>query len=478
MAVGAIFVAGLFVVLLLFFGYSAAFKDKKPLVMPVLLVLAGMGVVLSFAGRRMIRNSEGTRTGENLTSSAWWICMVGGLGYFAYLSGIEYSIKSDAQAEVERWVDDVLKGNDNAAFFRTMEAAARSQYTPDNIAPLKARFPDRDVWFRQVDLVRIAKRNQGACEFKLGGMREWVTRPDMINCVFTGVLKCPEGTFPVEIALRGTESAPGADASVRQWEIVGNPTGFVQNRQVAMTPYGWRLAELEQSGGDVGRAFIAAFQQGPIMAPWVYQTLIHPDPRVEFWLGLNALAQYPFWGPVQRQLVPILTDAIRTPMVALALAPEYLAYPWEKFLRMPGGSSHPDDRLKVFLSVWKASSIFPPGRGKGGLLPNNDVVDGSLLINVTDKAVEVRVPCEIPEPGGERAYRARVVVACDDRAVLDDLARLRSEADPDRGTVPQPSDFRSRAYKWRVVALESDLVAISTNAMPQPDQMNMPMPGR
>ena len=80
---------------------SSAFLAKKPLVQAELLALPAIGVVLCFAARRVIRNSEGTRTGENLANTAWWICVIAGLGYAAYLLAIDFAIRRDAKAELD-----------------------------------------------------------------------------------------------------------------------------------------------------------------------------------------------------------------------------------------------------------------------------------------------------------------------------------------------------------------------------------------
>ncbi|MCX8140615.1 MAG: hypothetical protein N3E46_13115, partial [Gemmataceae bacterium] len=62
MAVAAALVAAAFVFTLLFAAYTA-FTTRRPLVLPELLVLPAIAIVLSFAARRLIQNSEGTRTG-------------------------------------------------------------------------------------------------------------------------------------------------------------------------------------------------------------------------------------------------------------------------------------------------------------------------------------------------------------------------------------------------------------------------------
>src|SRR5262245_61762458 len=110
MAVAAATVAGLFIAILLALAVSA-FVTKRPLVQAELLVFPAIGIVLSFAARRMIRNAEGTRTGDNLANIAWWTCVIGGLGYAAYLLAIDFAIRRDARIELERWVDHLKSGD-------------------------------------------------------------------------------------------------------------------------------------------------------------------------------------------------------------------------------------------------------------------------------------------------------------------------------------------------------------------------------
>jgi hypothetical protein len=205
--------------------------------------------------------------------------------------------------------------------------------------------------------------------------------------------------------------------------------------------------------------------------------MVRPDGNLAFWSGVGFMAQHPVWGDLYNVL-PVLMPLQRVPALALAIAPDYLAHRWDKFFRLPGGETPTEGQEKTFLAVWQTSGLLPTGRGKGGLLPNNDQLDAHEIVTVTDRSVQVRVPCEMPAlgAGGERAYRARVVVECTEPNVIAELKRLRAEADPDRGTVPQPADFRGRRYRWRVVAVESDLVGVSTNPGPQGAQGGM-MPG-
>ena len=128
------------------------------------------------------------------------------------------------------------------------EPAQRANIRPDDTAQIEGRFRDEHLAFKQCDLVRIALRNQGACEFVPGSIKEWSTRAGGIDCAYSCLLKCPEGRFPVTVALRGTEPQ-GSESSGRQWQVVFNPnTGYVARDYQSLTRYGWLMLALEESG--------------------------------------------------------------------------------------------------------------------------------------------------------------------------------------------------------------------------------------
>src|SRR5262249_55429928 len=154
-----------FVGLLVLFG-GFAFANKKPLLMTELLVLPAVAIVLSFAARRLIKNSEGTRTGENYAAIAWWEAVVGGLCYIAYLFAIDFAINRDAKGEMQKWMEYISKseGDDVAnAFKRTVHPGARQNL---NAGEIRSRYRDEFLRFSNSDLLRIAQRNKGALKYE------------------------------------------------------------------------------------------------------------------------------------------------------------------------------------------------------------------------------------------------------------------------------------------------------------------------
>jgi len=450
-AVAAMAATVAFALILLVAGYGAV-RARKPLLLDWVLVLPAAAIVLSFAGRRIIRTSEGTRTGElfgiDLVATSWWTSLVLLLGYGAYLFAVEYAVRRDAENEVMRWVGLILDDKIPQAFDRTLPPGGRF----NDEARLVAVHRQELLVFRQSDLVRVALRNRPDATFVPGGLRDWVSRPTGVECVFAGTLKCPEGSFPVHVQLKGNEGASGSDAAAagRQWQVIPSQNGFVQWDKATRTRYGYLLGELERQGGAFGRDFVAIAGNGMQSFAFLGYTREGTDPKT--------------WGPTTLGRV-----AVAGGLTAVYVLPEDQRAGVVRLFRLPGGAEPDAKQKESFMQIWNRAGVAPPGSRIRNSMDTTDLVD------VTDAAVEVRVPVELPLGGsGLYAARGRVVVACTDRAVLDELKRLRAEANPDR-PADNPDEFRNRPTSWRVVAIESDLYEV--RPPPGPGEPPPGMPG-
>jgi hypothetical protein len=469
LAVAAMGVAGLFAIMLLFAGYGA-FREKRPLLQPWLLALPAAALVFSFAARRVIRNSEGTRTGElfgvNLPNAAWWLSLVLMLGYGAYLLAIDFAIRRDARTEVERWVGLIIEDKIPQAFNRTLPPGGRKSE-----ARLLAENREELLIFRQSDLVRIALRNKGAATFEPGGMRDWQYKPSGIECVFTGTLKCPEGSFPVHVSLRGTEgvaAAEGAGAG-RQWQIAPSMTGYIQaaGAGVVRTPYGFYVSELERKGTEYAAGFVRVFLDRVYAPPherlaaqyFAFRSYTEPDgdPTTGFRVAETAHARSAVAG--------IVAEPFALPSDQQT---KYLEEVRDRLFRLSGGGTPTPKQKEEFMRIWERGGIMPPGMR---IRNNSDTIS---LINVTDSAVEVRVPVELPIPGDDlSAARGKVVAVCTDPAILDELKRVRAASDPNKPS-DKPDEFRDRSPRWRILAVESDLNKVKQREQRDPGAMEGP----
>jgi hypothetical protein len=442
-------VAQSFVLSLLIFGYDA-FRGKKSLIMPELLLLAGLAIVLSFAARRIIRTSEGTRTGENLTNVAWWTAVVSGIIYGAYWLAIEYAIRRDARDEVQKWVGLVLNGETAPAFHRTLEPGRRVKIAVNDEGKMMAEFRAEYVGFRQLDLMRIAARSPGECEFVPGGLRDWVTKPKSVECVFTGTVKSPEGTFPIHVPLKGTEGVTGAEGTLgRQWQVNATPAGFVQIEKVTFTRFGWFTQVVEGQGSLFAKQFMGLSAAGPGSQPYAYHIFVKPSGGEE-------------WGKIAATGLP--RAAVGGGLSAvIPYTADYMKYLTGDMLRLPNGGEPTASQRKTFQDAWNATGLVPAGSRLKGSFDTHDFVH---LVRDAEKIVkaEVRVPCELPMPpsvSDNAVARVRVVAECTDPAALEMLNQLRATAaDPNQPLLTPPEEYRKLMFKWRIARLESDMYPI------------------
>lgn len=454
LAVASSIVAGILTAALLAFGLTA-FLNRKPLLEPWLLVLAAVAMALAFAARRVIRNSEGTRGGENLANGAWWTAVVLGLCYAAYLMGIDFSVKREARRELDVWLALLKKGTDEdlaTAVWRTLPPGERQSVDPRDTPAIRMKYRDPMLVLGNCDLAKLLKRNGDALTFEHAGST-WAARPGAIDSGLSALATCPEGAFPIVVSMRGLDGAAGPDggrAGPRQW-LVSRPQGggFVDQARAARTPYGWLVEYLERDGGAFGRGFVSFAANGPAAHPYAYRAFVaEDDGNRKSWRELGQ----PTSGRLQ------IAFALATGARGDDWAAGYTTFRDTQLIKKSDGTDHTPAARTSFLAVWNTMGLRPPGdrlREPGG----GGAIDKEDLLALTDTAITVKVPAEIPF-GARDAARARVVVVCTDAALLAELKQLRATADPKTASTNPPAGLMGRAIPWRVVRIESDLAPI------------------
>jgi hypothetical protein len=494
-AVAAAVASAAFFLMLAVFGYFS-FVYKKPLIEPGLLAVPLVALVLCFAARRAVRDSEGTRTevlswdggfSVNLVAAAWWVAVVLGLCYFAYLFAVDFAINREVRGEVKKWMD-ALPGTgeeDTArAFWYTLPPGARQDIPPNDVDKIRGRFRDEFLGFANSDLVRLAQRNPDTFTFVPGSVT-WTYKPGTVECVVALTAQCAEGTFPTTVVLRGMEGPAGGATAGRFWTIVRPQNGgFIDSTKATRTPYGWLIAILEQDGGGFGKAFVQHLR-GPLSSRFAYRGFIAPGGDRTVWgplaLNFNLVAQL--------QLVFGLQFMFGLPAGVLEV-PGYADYLDKQLFRPRGGADLPSPEMKAkFLRSWNEIGVRPAGE-RLKATPDKDEV-----LTLTETAVEVRTPVEIPlfpDKPGEKVETARglLVVACTDPGLLDLIKRYKESADPTKGTINPPDELRAELLErfadpreptrfrvpWRVVRVESNLEPVIIAPSQRGGAMSAPPP--
>ncbi len=469
LAVAALSVAVLFGLILLAFGITA-FISKKLLLMEPMLALPIIAIVLSFAARRAIRTSEGTRTGENLANFAWWLAVILGLCYAAYLLAISFAIRKDAESEVGKWIGLLSKGDDDGlrrAFAYTLPPGARQGTLLEQNA-MQLRHGEELARFASMDISKLTRRNKGETSFVPNSVN-WTYQGGAVECLVVGTVKCPEGAFPTIVGLKGEEGVSGSEGG-RQWTIQRPRGSFIDPSRATRTPYGWMVSLLEEAGSSYGREYIAHTLTGPASQYYAYRAFVTQpcEPRS---LGNTIRDRSPpgGWAAIARS--PLLQLAFAAPS-QLAGDADYASYRAKQFFSLPGGKPADAATRERFLTIMDHAGVRPPGErlksSEGGPASADD------SITITDSAVEVRVLVEIPllSAGKIETARGYLLVECRDPAVLAQLKQLKTSADPDQGAATEPEGVRNTQARWRVVRVESDLVPVSDGSRrPEPGQM-------
>ena len=449
--------AGLFAVLLVVLGLIA-YLGKQHFVQPLMLAMPMIALVLSFAARRQIKSSEGTRIGYPLCNFAWWVAMIGGMGYAAYLLGIGFAVRTDAAAAVKIWSDHIVKADltdpNDAEFYEAFRGVAPpgrqssiSNKTPAAIANTQKEWKEDLVIFRQIDVMRIAHRNKGAFEIVPGGLSQWVREPSgSLNCTMNAILKCPEGQF--ELTLQMVQGLNSQQEMA--WQIVLQPQGFVKSAK--LTNYGFLIRDMETAS-----------------ATYVYQDML-PVFGIG---GQNAILLATFtepMGPSPHALKVIQKSFGRFAVIGGMgfVHPEPKDFSEQiatRFFTPLDRSDAARERVQreQFLSVWRGGRISSPGT----IVAENR--DTAPVLTLTDKIATIKVPIELQLPNGESSQtgaRGAAVLVCDDPTFLLKLKEARAAAVSETPVEMQERKLEFLTIPWKLLKFESDMKPVPKKQAP------------
>ncbi len=450
-AVAALAAAVAFAALTLVLAAFAAYKGQS-LLEPGLLILPAFAVLLSFVARRQILGSEGTRTGLRYANVAWYVAAVGGLTYATYLFAIEFAVRNDAEREFLKYAAHLGQldpanpqdGGLYSAVYAMIPPGARGSVTgPTDAAGMDASFKDVVLGFRATDLVRVCSRNPGNVTFKATGLVDWEQKPRMISCTIKARMSCPEGDFDLVVPMR----AEVEDNRQRRWVIAPPKEGFVKGRK--LTPYGWLVEGVEQSGRQLASDLMFLLSR-PGNSTLAFAAYVQPDSDMKRASAFADAANGTTPGRVAVAGVVGYSPAV-APGAERALA--------ELFARPDGKPLSESDR-RVFRDAWlNPQRIAPPGVS---LKTNADTATQLSLAGgqvTLAQSAEIIMSQEGQPPPTARGKVLLRLPAAAEAALLAELGRLRDQSATAARTDTPPAEFLEtpRVVPWRVARIVSDL---------------------
>ena len=483
-AVAAMVAAGVFVLFLLVVILSALSSQRTAMAYE-LLILPAVGVGLSIAARSHLKSSEGTRSGAKLAATAWWTCVLGGAGFFAYLLANEYFVQRESKSYADKFLEQLQADKPYHAFVFLVDPSQRETVTPEDPQAVETQFAQAYGQFRNHDLLRIMRRNPGSIKIEHAGAVDVGQEADGFKAMHIYRMETPEGVFDVRIALRAAESKGN---SKPVWRIVSRPTIAITVKPEKLSQYGRLLFDLEAEAANMARVWSEPrnmrqtlrshlftlpgeqrekyetalrhlnFLGGPSSGLWSFNPAILPTGRREAreasFNGSAAVAG----GAIISQTVPwsAFDDLLET-----------------GFFGKPDGTTPftPDQLLKL-RHLWKNPmlSISNPERP----LPPNIMPSDVTRIYFENDRIRVVVPIDWMTNDAKNFYKAALTLVCEEPEVINKLADLRKQgvaAEADLKDARSPlADIAPR--RWRMSSLRTDLEVISpqlqTNAAMPP----------
>jgi hypothetical protein len=466
MAVASLTVAILFIIMLAWMGF-AALNKKQPLVEPPILFFPALAVVLAFIARRQIRAADGTRTGETYANAGWWLAIVAGLGYGAYLFAIDFAIRRDADRVFLTWADhlktlDAANPKDPdlyAAAYQTLLPGVRT-FSPKDITRMDESHHDAIAAFRQADLVRLCQRNPQEITFRPLALQDWQQNPSEITCMLSASVVTPEGEAGLLVPMRAMID----DKKARNWQILVPPGGYMKSRE--LTRYGWMIDRLEKSGRGFAQELMGQLTQ-PGQSSIAYLAFVQPG-----WQpgrAVKMLSQVASGAPAR---AAVAGTAISNVLPEPARLRENLP----RLFARPDGQPATESDLPRFRFIWTHPNRIVPA---GTELKNNP--DKYPVLRIVGDMIELRDPVELQLtdiPGGGPVARGWLVLQVPVGADPQLLTDLRAAHDAAKnGDAPRteqpPANTTTRTIPWRLVRIESDLrpVREAPPGMPGPGGM-------
>lgn len=260
LALLAVIVAGIFALLVAFFGL-VSYGTGAPLAIGIwALVFPAVALALTTLARRRIRASEEALGGQALCSWAWWLSVVFGGIFLAHYFGTYLAVELQARDFAERWLAKLRDGKTVAAFLDTQPPAVRRLDKPDDAEAIRQRYdtlpPGRPgkaplSAFRTSDISQFLGQGGEGTSWRFLGVRNWEYGGGGYKVYLTYDLFAPTGAFQFQVPV---QSSQGKEIEGRQWAVLSLETKMLAGGLTALgqAVEAWRVK---------GREFVAAWAQ-------------------------------------------------------------------------------------------------------------------------------------------------------------------------------------------------------------------------
>ncbi|MSR51882.1 MAG: hypothetical protein EXS09_01160 [Gemmataceae bacterium] len=467
-----------FVLFLTVIAYTAI-TSRRSALSEELLILPLLGAILATIGRSHVRNSEGTKTGAREAAICWWICIMGGAGFVAYLQASEFAIKRQSARFAEQdFFKELKEGRTQHAFLAMVPAEERRRATPvepnaKDAESAKARDSFEAVndafgyqKYKHADYVRLFVRNGKAMEIEHLGAKDVGQEEAGFKATQLYKVRCPEGIFDIHVKMQALEGRKGG---APQWRIPGQSNVRIVGAELSQ--YGSLVIELEQECDAFAQMWMSHLMGN---RPAIAQLLTVPEnerqPLEATFTRLMAfgggavtpLAAGPDWLPPSR------ATKWRERLAAKKSATPFDDLQEIGFFNLSeSGSSLSDDRIAKLRDLWQSPYLLHTSQRKTGG-PGGPPTDASVL-ELSPNRILAKVPADLYDDGRVIYFRTHILVECTSPEVL---AVVNAARDRGAATKYDGASLNLRTLPprhWRISGLLTDMVPQKPAPPPQMD---------
>jgi hypothetical protein len=436
-AVAAGVVAALFVLGLAGVFYSAVMSHRAAMSYELLL-LPAVGVGLAFAARSHVKQAEGTRSGGKIAAAAWWVCVLGGAGYGAYLYANEFFIERESRAFADKFFEQLKQNRPHHAYVFLVDPAQRDAASPDNPEVFEAQFAQGYGPFRNHELIRQIRRNGKDVVLEHVSASDIGQESEGFRASHLYRLTTPEGVFDVRLGLKAAEARKGGKPV---WRIDAKPNMAIAIKPERLSQYGRLLMDLESELSGLARIWTTMVSRGQ-----TFRVHMFTLPGAEREALENGLLQLGFMGggpatiwPVSPAFLPedrrkareavanagvLVAGGTVAPTIAKSVAFEDLM-DIGFFRRDEANTPYTPEQLTKLRYIWPYAQLNALGVERP--LPPTVLPAEPTRFVLEGDELRAIVPIEWTMSEARGFYKASLILSCREPEVVSALAEARKK---------------------------------------------------
>jgi hypothetical protein len=257
--------------LLVVIGGAIALFGRQPWLMPSwIFVLPLSALVVCWAARLRIRDSENTLSGLAFTTWGFRLVILFGLTYTAYYAATFFVVRSQAVECADRFFDLIKKEQFEKAFLLSAGIPYGQGDDADLRNTIEARFntpsgqpgtPGAYSQFRQARFVRFIQNDSPNTQIAPLGVLDWEYAKEGYRVVLKYRITNSLGSFEMHVETLGRDPKPG-EPKGRQWEIrlAKADTGIIPD-SMSKTEQGQMRIDLSNSAHAFATAWVEKFNR-------------------------------------------------------------------------------------------------------------------------------------------------------------------------------------------------------------------------